>query len=62
MTKAHVQAHPMIEPLDYGLTPEAARDVLAGDALEVYGLLWNAALATLAEGPVVPMCRCAARR
>lgn len=53
MTKAHIQAHPMIEPLDYSLTPDLAGAVLAGEALDVYRLLWNAALATAAEGPVI---------
>lgn len=43
----------MIEPLDYSLTPEKARSVLSGNALDVYSLLWNAALATMAEGPAI---------
>lgn len=53
MSDARSLAHPMIEPLDFALTPEAASEVLAGDALAVYGLLWNAALATAAEGPAM---------
>jgi hypothetical protein len=44
-------SHPMLEPLDYGITPETASTVLAGDDLSVYSLLWKAALATAAEGP-----------
>jgi DNA topoisomerase IA len=44
-------AHPMLEPLDYAITPDTAAAVLAGDALSVYALLWKAALATASEGP-----------
>jgi len=44
-------SHPMIEPLDYSITPDNAAAVLAGDALSVYSLLWKAALASAAEGP-----------
>lgn len=53
MSDSRSLAHPMIEPLDYSLTPETARSVLSGNALAVYGLLWNAALATMAEGPAI---------
>lgn len=53
MRDARLHAHPMIEPLDYDLSPDKARDVLAGDALDVYGLLWKAAIATAAEGPAI---------
>jgi hypothetical protein len=53
MSDSRSLAHPMIEPLDYSLTPEKARSVLSGSALAVYSLLWEAALATLAEGPAI---------
>lgn len=53
MSDSRLLAHPMIEPLDYALTPESARSVLSGNALDVYGLLWKASLATMAEGPAV---------
>jgi len=53
MSNSRSLAHPMIEPLDYSLTPEKARSVLSGNTLAVYSLLWNAALATMAEGPVI---------
>ncbi|MFA8324526.1 DNA topoisomerase [Burkholderia ubonensis] len=53
MSDSRSLAHPMIEPLDYSLTPEAASSVLSGNALAVYGLLWKAALATMAEGPAI---------
>jgi len=44
--------HPMIEPLDYKLTPEAAAEQLSGDPLALYSLVWRGALATMVEGPV----------
>jgi hypothetical protein len=53
MSDSRSRAHPMIEPLDYSLTPEKARSALSGNALAVYSLLWNAALATMAEGPAI---------
>lgn len=53
MSDSRSLAHPMIEPLDYSLTPETARSVLSGNALAVYSLLWKAALATMADGPAV---------
>lgn len=53
MGEARTHAHPMVEPLDYSFTPEAAESVLAGDALLVYQLLWKAALATVTEGPAI---------
>ncbi|WP_083788668.1 DNA topoisomerase [Paraburkholderia atlantica] len=53
MSDSRSLAHPMIEPLDYSLTPEKARSVLSGNALAVYSLLWKAALATMAEGPAI---------
>lgn len=53
MSDSRSLAHPMIEPLNYSLTPEEARSVLSGNALAVYSLLWNAALATMAEGPAI---------
>ncbi|MCZ2903319.1 hypothetical protein [Burkholderia thailandensis] len=53
MSDSRSLAHPMIEPLDYSLTPETARSVLSGNALAVYSLLWKAALATMAEGPAI---------
>jgi len=53
MSDARSVAHPMIEPLDYALTPEKARSALSGNALALYGLLWNAALATMTEGPAI---------
>lgn len=53
MSDSRSLAHPMIEPLDYSLTPETVRSVLSGNALAVYSLLWNAALATMAEGPAI---------
>lgn len=45
-------AHPMLEPLNYNLDPEAASNFLEGDQLKVYELLWRASLATNLEGPV----------
>lgn len=53
MSDSRSLAHPMIEPLDYSLTPETARSVLSGNALAVYSLLWKAALATMTEGPAI---------
>ncbi|WP_321927897.1 DNA topoisomerase [Paraburkholderia guartelaensis] len=53
MSDSRSLAHPMIEPLDYSLTPETARSVLSGDALALYALLWKAALATMADGPAI---------
>lgn len=53
MSDSRSLAHPMIEPLDYSLTPETARSVLSGNALALYSLLWKAALATMADGPAV---------
>ncbi|MDN7909660.1 DNA topoisomerase [Burkholderia cepacia] len=53
MNDSRSLAHPMIEPLDYSLSPEKARTVLSGNALDLYSLLWNAALATIAEGPAI---------
>ena len=46
-------AHPILEPLDYALTPEIAATRLQGDDLAVYTLLWNAALATAMDGPAL---------
>lgn len=46
-------AHPMIEPLDYQLTPELAAERMGGQDLALYSLVWRAAVATLAEGPVL---------
>ncbi len=51
MSDARSLAHPMIEPLDYALTPGKAE--LSGNGLKVYSLIWNAALATMAEGPAI---------
>lgn len=34
-------AHPMIEPLDYRLTPERAAAELQGEHLALYSLIWR---------------------
>ncbi len=46
------QAHPMLEPINYDLDPEAASHCLSENQLKVYELLWRAAVATNIEGPV----------
>ena len=46
-------AHPMLEPADYGLTPELAGQRMSGDQLAAYTLLWHAAVATLQDGPAI---------
>lgn len=46
-------AHPMLEPLDYDLDPEQASQQFSGNTLNIYNLLWNAAVATHVEGPVI---------
>lgn len=53
MAVASDSAHPMIEPLDYQLTPERAAERLEGNDLALYSLIWNGAVATLAQGPVL---------
>jgi hypothetical protein len=53
MSIPNVSAHPMLEPLDYDLTPEAAGRSLRGDLLDLYTLLWNAGLATVVDGPAL---------
>ncbi|MHC8294228.1 hypothetical protein [Pseudomonas sp. LB3P58] len=53
MTSHHTSAHPMLEPLDYRLTPKVAAATLDGDLLQVYQLLWNAAVASAMDGPAL---------
>lgn len=53
MSANHISAHPMLEPLDYDLTPEAASGSLRGELLDLYSILWNAGLATAMDGPAL---------
>lgn len=53
MTDRAFSAHPMLEPADYALTPELAKERLSGAPLTVYRLLWHAAVATLQDGPAI---------
>lgn len=53
MTGMNESAHPMIEPLDYAMTPQRAAEHLSGDPLALYSLIWRGALATQVEGPVL---------
>lgn len=46
-------AHPVLEPLNYDLTPEEAPSVLYGEELQIYSLLWNAAVGSVTEGPAL---------
>ncbi len=46
-------AHPMLEPTNYDLDPEAAGNCLSGNQLKVYELLWRSAVATNLDGPVI---------
>lgn len=46
-------AHPMLEPINYDIDPDTASNILSGDMLSMYNLLWKAAVATQADGPVV---------
>lgn len=43
----------MLEPISYDLDPEQASQYFCGDELKIYSLLWNAAVATHIEGPVI---------
>ncbi len=52
MSEQHY-AHPMLEPVNYDLDPEQASQYFSGNELQIYNLLWNAAVATYVEGPVV---------
>lgn len=51
MNEHRTSAHPMLEPADYELTPEKAANVLRGDLLAIYALLWNSSLASAIDGP-----------
>ncbi|MFJ4143736.1 hypothetical protein [Pseudomonas sp. NPDC089734] len=53
MTSHHPSAHPMLEPLDYRITPETAAATLEGDLLHIYQLLWSAAVASAMDGPAL---------
>lgn len=53
MSRRHGSAHPMLEPLVYDLTPEKAGASLQGELLDIYTLLWNAAVATQMDGPAL---------
>jgi hypothetical protein len=53
MSMTRPSAHPILEPLDYELTPEHAAALLQDEHLEIYSLLWNAALATAVDGPAL---------
>ncbi|MDP9708899.1 UNVERIFIED_ORG: hypothetical protein J2X80_000972 [Pseudomonas fluorescens] len=53
MTSHALSAHPMLEPLDYELTPDRAASMLKGDLLYVYQLLWKSAVATAMDGPAL---------
>ncbi|KOY02363.1 hypothetical protein [Pseudomonas nunensis] len=53
MTSHHPSAHPMLEPLDYQMTPKIAAATLEGDLLQVYQLLWSAAVASAMDGPAL---------
>lgn len=46
-------AHPMLEPVNYDLDPEQASKYFSGNELKIYNLLWNTAVATHVEGPVI---------
>lgn len=53
MTNRRISAHPILEPLDYKITPEIAASFLSSEELEVYDLLWKAGLSTGLDGPAV---------
>lgn len=48
-----ISAHPILEPVNYDLSPENAADILQGELLEIYSLLWRAGVATAMDGPAV---------
>ena len=53
MDNPHTSAHPILEPLNYELSPEDARAFLKDDQLKIYELLWNAGIATAMDGPAL---------
>ncbi|MDP2143366.1 MAG: DNA topoisomerase [Gallionella sp.] len=53
MSEHHTSAHPILEPLDYELTPDDARLFMKGELLDVYELLWSAGVATAMDGPAL---------
>jgi hypothetical protein len=53
MTAERISAHPILEPLDYELTPEAASKLIGPEQLHIYELMWNAGIATAMDGPAL---------
>lgn len=48
-----ISAHPILEPVNYDLSPENAAEILQDELLEIYSLLWRAGVATAMDGPAV---------
>ena len=46
-------AHPMLEPTNYDLDPDAASNFFSENQFKVYELLWRSSVATNLDGPVI---------